>query len=306
MKRPWVYMSSPSRSPLPPPSPPAPSRSSQSTRSVLFLIPFKYTWMPNPNSLLLSNNNFFTVRLVGFPGGWDSFQSVRLFCLDGSTPPFPALRMKQTCLLVWCDLDPLSGALASDDISYRNSLKPSDLKIFPTKMVPALNLSCLLLRKRQFCTLLEILQIRYRYSDRCLPRDLSWELQVHQGRWQLVLGNLGERAQRRWQLCVGRRTEVLFCWSQRGSSFHSKQHQRWGVRSQEVVAPDGPEETVWGPGTPISQGGAEAEGKHSCKRWWIQAEGTRLKRMDLRSGGSPGRWRQQGDLVRQVRELGGE
>ena len=33
MKRPSVYMSSPSRSPLPPPSPPAPSRSSQSTRS---------------------------------------------------------------------------------------------------------------------------------------------------------------------------------------------------------------------------------------------------------------------------------
>ena len=33
MKRPWDYMSSPSRSPLPPPSPPAPSRSSQSTRS---------------------------------------------------------------------------------------------------------------------------------------------------------------------------------------------------------------------------------------------------------------------------------
>ena len=33
MKRPWVYMSSPPRSPLPPPSPPAPSRSSQSTRS---------------------------------------------------------------------------------------------------------------------------------------------------------------------------------------------------------------------------------------------------------------------------------
>ena len=29
----WVYMSSPSRYPLPPPSPPAPSRSSQSTRS---------------------------------------------------------------------------------------------------------------------------------------------------------------------------------------------------------------------------------------------------------------------------------
>ena len=33
MKRPWVHMSSPSRSRLPPPSPPAPSRSSQSTRS---------------------------------------------------------------------------------------------------------------------------------------------------------------------------------------------------------------------------------------------------------------------------------
>ena len=155
---------------------------------MLFLNPFKYTWMPNPNSLLLSNNNFFTVRLVGFPGGWDSFQSVRLFCLDGSTPPFPALRMKQTCLLVWCDLYLLSGALASDDISYGNSLKPSDLKIFPTKMVSALNLSCLLLRKRLFCTLLEILQFRYRYSDRCLPRDLSWELQVHQGRWPTCPG----------------------------------------------------------------------------------------------------------------------
>ena len=33
MKRPWVHMSSPSRSLLPPPSPLAPSRSSQSTRS---------------------------------------------------------------------------------------------------------------------------------------------------------------------------------------------------------------------------------------------------------------------------------
>ena len=33
MKQPWVYMCSPSRSPLPPPSPPDPSRSSQCTRS---------------------------------------------------------------------------------------------------------------------------------------------------------------------------------------------------------------------------------------------------------------------------------
>ena len=33
MKQPWVYMCSPSRSPLPPPSPPAPSRSFQCTRS---------------------------------------------------------------------------------------------------------------------------------------------------------------------------------------------------------------------------------------------------------------------------------
>ena len=33
MKQPWVYMCSPSQSPLPPPSPPAPSRSSQCTRS---------------------------------------------------------------------------------------------------------------------------------------------------------------------------------------------------------------------------------------------------------------------------------
>ena len=33
MKQPWVYMCSPSRSPLPPPSPPAPPRFSQCTRS---------------------------------------------------------------------------------------------------------------------------------------------------------------------------------------------------------------------------------------------------------------------------------
>ena len=33
MKQPWVYICSPSRSPLPPPSPPAPSRISQCTRS---------------------------------------------------------------------------------------------------------------------------------------------------------------------------------------------------------------------------------------------------------------------------------
>ena len=33
MKQPWVYMCSPSRSPLPPPSPPDPSGSSQCTRS---------------------------------------------------------------------------------------------------------------------------------------------------------------------------------------------------------------------------------------------------------------------------------
>ena len=36
MKQPWVYMCSPSRSPLPPPSPPAPSRFSQCTRSERF------------------------------------------------------------------------------------------------------------------------------------------------------------------------------------------------------------------------------------------------------------------------------
>ena len=33
MKQPWIYMCSPSRSPLPPPSPPAPSRFSHCTRS---------------------------------------------------------------------------------------------------------------------------------------------------------------------------------------------------------------------------------------------------------------------------------
>ena len=36
MKQPWVYMCSPSRSPLPPPSPPTPSRSSQCTRVQCF------------------------------------------------------------------------------------------------------------------------------------------------------------------------------------------------------------------------------------------------------------------------------
>ena len=38
MKQPWVYMCSPSRSPLPPPSPPAPSRFSQCTRSERYFI----------------------------------------------------------------------------------------------------------------------------------------------------------------------------------------------------------------------------------------------------------------------------
>ena len=38
MKQPWVYMCSPSRSPLPPPTPPAPSRSSQCTRSECYFI----------------------------------------------------------------------------------------------------------------------------------------------------------------------------------------------------------------------------------------------------------------------------
>ena len=33
MNHPWIYMCSPSRAPLPPPSPPVPSRSSQCTRS---------------------------------------------------------------------------------------------------------------------------------------------------------------------------------------------------------------------------------------------------------------------------------
>ena len=33
MNQPWIYMYSPSRSPLPPPSPPDPSGSSQCTRS---------------------------------------------------------------------------------------------------------------------------------------------------------------------------------------------------------------------------------------------------------------------------------
>ena len=37
MKQPWVYMCSPSQSPLPPPSPPAPSRFSQCTRSFNFM-----------------------------------------------------------------------------------------------------------------------------------------------------------------------------------------------------------------------------------------------------------------------------
>ena len=39
MKQPWVYMCSPSRSPLPPPSPPDPSRSSQCTGVLAWRIP---------------------------------------------------------------------------------------------------------------------------------------------------------------------------------------------------------------------------------------------------------------------------
>ena len=38
MSQPWIYMCSPSRSPLPPPSPPDPSRSSQCLKSLLNLL----------------------------------------------------------------------------------------------------------------------------------------------------------------------------------------------------------------------------------------------------------------------------
>ena len=52
MKRPWVYMSSPSRSPLPPPSPPAPSRSSQSTRSEHLSHASNLGWWSVPPSII--------------------------------------------------------------------------------------------------------------------------------------------------------------------------------------------------------------------------------------------------------------
>ena len=44
IKQPWVYMCSPSRSPLPPPCPPAPSRSSQCIRSESMSHAFNLGW----------------------------------------------------------------------------------------------------------------------------------------------------------------------------------------------------------------------------------------------------------------------
>ena len=56
MKQPWVYMCSPSQSPLPPPSPPAPSRFSQCTRSERLSHASNLGWwskMLSPTSALL-------------------------------------------------------------------------------------------------------------------------------------------------------------------------------------------------------------------------------------------------------------
>ena len=75
MNQPWVYMCSPSRSPLPPPSPPAPSRFSQCTRSerlshasnhalLLHLPPGKVPllhctrWNPRPSISLQDSSSF--------------------------------------------------------------------------------------------------------------------------------------------------------------------------------------------------------------------------------------------------------
>ena len=46
MNQPWIYIYSPSRSPLPPPSPPHSSGSSQCTRPEhLFILPLKHIWL---------------------------------------------------------------------------------------------------------------------------------------------------------------------------------------------------------------------------------------------------------------------
>lgn len=80
-------------------------------------------------------------------------------------------------------------------------------------MLPALReISCLLQRKRIFSTLLHILQIKYYYSDRCLHRDLSRELQVYQGRWPTWPGEFRKACiEDVTQLYVGWRTKVLLC-----------------------------------------------------------------------------------------------
>ena len=86
MKQPWVYMCSPSRSPLPPPSLPDPSRSSQCTRSELLAsfnlehfysvslssvtLHFEIIQLPPP--LVFFNRVFLVLSL--FPG--DEFQAL--------------------------------------------------------------------------------------------------------------------------------------------------------------------------------------------------------------------------------------
>ena len=90
MKQPWVYMCSPSRSPLPPPSPPDPSRSSQCTRSEhlyytlhcdlwVQLHPITTPWSPR-KSLIFSKQDGVTAN----------FQALGFFSLMNKAVPHPS------------------------------------------------------------------------------------------------------------------------------------------------------------------------------------------------------------------------
>ena len=82
MKRPWVYMSSPSRSPLPPPSPPASSRSSQSTRSECLSHASNLGWWSvSPLTVYM----FRCCSLALLRVSWHSAQRVRKEWLPGAT-----------------------------------------------------------------------------------------------------------------------------------------------------------------------------------------------------------------------------
>ena len=95
MKQPWVYMCSPSRSPLPPPSPPDPSRSSQCTRSERFFTFNPAQIMSFWGKLLCSFQLYIPSTCYSQPFGYGSVSSLNkgMNELNQSRVPFDAFQV---------------------------------------------------------------------------------------------------------------------------------------------------------------------------------------------------------------------